>query len=54
MRLVMKPFEKRRSLISLEVALSINIVVAIFGYYVMMIILRGSFQTPLDVFSLEA
>jgi hypothetical protein len=39
----MRPFEKKRPLIPPEViiALSINIVVAIFGYYLMMIILRG-------------
>jgi hypothetical protein len=39
----MTPFEKKGPLIPPEViiALSINIVVAIFGYYLMMIILRG-------------
>jgi hypothetical protein len=38
----MRPFEKKRPLIPPEaiIALSINIVVAIFGYYLMMIILR--------------
>jgi len=38
----MRPFEKK-TLIPPEaiIALSINIVVAIFGYYLMMIILRG-------------
>jgi hypothetical protein len=39
----MRPFEKRRPLIPPEVliVLSINIVVAIFGYYLMMMMLRG-------------
>jgi hypothetical protein len=43
MRLAMRSFEQRCPLIPTEaiIALSINIAVAIFGYYLMMIILRG-------------